>query len=220
MSKSKSTRWTVGRIIRLILLAAATVMTVSLVRSCYRERARLEACQHARPMELAVDLSEPGEYAAPYHQTCAVAHGAVLALHLDPALPGDVEVNALLKPLTGQIRFTDIAGQEMDTTQIDGQYVLHLTEDRHVIELGWLSLRVPDGEYMAHVRAERGVAGLAGYQQTLFVRYHLCGMESLPVLISGVMAGAAGFVALILAAFTIPVLLLKPRAVSDPTPGH
>jgi hypothetical protein len=71
MPQRISTRRIIGAIIAVGLLAGAVKFAID-----YRRMDRqFYEWFDARPLNVAVDLSQPGTVTAPFHQTCQVSHG-------------------------------------------------------------------------------------------------------------------------------------------------
>jgi hypothetical protein len=69
-----------------------------------------------------------------------------------------------------------------------------------------LSQFVPfeNGDYVIEVDVARGAAALTGSEQTVFVKYELCGLERLPATFASIFAFACGIPGALVAALVIP----------------
>ena len=151
-------------------------------------------------LEMAVDLSRVGTYSGVLAPVEAYFHGMRLHIEIETAERDDEQLAELFEGVGGTATITDGEG-----TVICG---LTVAEDRLVcypVRLesdarAWATFleRVPEyaGEgSVLMVAIDRPAEGLAGVNQKVIVRYDLCGLESLGLLIVsvlGVAAAAAG----------------------------
>lgn len=145
-----------------------------------------------RPMQLAVDLSKPGEYTAPFRQTCGSAHATTVLLEVRPQITPCLEPRDALESLRAQIVIKRKDGSVVETTEIDTTRIYADGDDLPLVLTSLPSFAT--GEYTATVLVESGSPELAEKQQSLFVRYQLCGMERLTADLAGAAAVLAGLI--------------------------
>lgn len=156
-----------------------------------------------RPMESAIDLSQPGSITVPFHQTCHAAHAEVICLEID----GDEQIenpHEFFQELKGELIVTDGDGEEVERVAIDNEST-RIWQDELIIARIYPFAK---GQYIAKVNIDHGVTALSGRQQSIFAKYELCGLEAMPASIMGGAAMFAGFLGGI-AAFCVAPGLVK-----------
>jgi hypothetical protein len=210
-------KFAIGRTIGLLIaIIAIGGVAIPFSRSAIEYTSRFHDWQTARPMELSVDLSKPGEIATPFHQTCSCAHGEYIYLRLNPPRKPEEAAKDLLTGLSAVIVISDKDGNETKTVTVNAASA----DDAHYVEEIWLAEFWPfeKGEYTATVRVTSGAKGLTGRQHILYARYNLCGMELFPAYIAGLFAFGGGVIGIIAAACSLPGLLrdgFRKRIVED-----
>src|SRR5690606_37458033 len=105
-------------------LALATLLLVVVAvrsqRSAVDHDLRFEQWLVARPCELAVDLSAPGVWEAPFTQTCEIAHGEPVRLWATDATGAASEDFGALEGLEGSLRIIDTAGAIIAESPLPG----------------------------------------------------------------------------------------------------
>ena len=196
-------RIAIGRIIGLLLAIIGIGVSVWYARESLRMNAEFHQWIGARPMETAIDLSQPGETTVPFHQTCCISHGEAVYLKCDLNGDSQQELEELLKELSADMTITDSDGNEIEEIEINSRTVRYW--DGRVVLAEFAPFR--NGDYVATIRIDSGVPALAGKQQTIYAKYHLCGLERMPVMLAGAFAVGAGIVGLISAVCVLPGLL-------------
>jgi hypothetical protein len=186
----------------LLLAIAAIGLAIVWARYALRMSENFRAWLEARPMETAIDLSQPGEISVPFRQTCSIAHGEGLYLQGDFDETRQ-EQQELLEGLSGVVVLVDAEGREIESLKISGTGA-HF-EDGKILLADFVPFRV--GDYVARIRIESGASALAGREQTIYARYHLCGLEQLPARVASALALGAGIIGLVSAVCVLPGLL-------------
>jgi hypothetical protein len=150
----------------------------------------------ARPLDVTADLSQPGKITAPFHQTCQISHGEEIYLTVTPTADHYI-ASTLLDGLDGTITINDANGREIEllklTSEIDSE-----VDAGKPIKLAYFH-PFSKGEYTATIDITNGASGLTGREQTIYVKYFLCGCERMPAVVYRFFAFAFGVPALIMA---------------------
>lgn len=157
----------------------------------------------ARPMECALDLSQPGETNVPFQQTCSIAHGEAVLLDCEWDDGHQPNAAELLQGLQGSIVIKDADGTAIESVEINGAAAQFW--DGKILLARFVPFR--NGDYVATIRVDAGAAALAHHQQMVYVKYQLCGLEQMPAAIAGAFAMGAGIVGIIAAVCVLPGLL-------------
>lgn len=183
---------------RLILALVAVVlgMTAAFFYSEYRDLdRRFHEWLIARPMSMAVDLSRPGTFTAPFQQTCDASHGE--AIYLAVESPDAVEPGKLLEGLDARIAIVDTDGKEVYCEKAGPEF----RQEGDDIQLAYFH-PFSTGSYTARIEVSAGAPALQGIEQTLFAKYRLCGLERLPADIARALALLSGIPAALMALFS------------------
>lgn len=169
------------------------------------------AWQDAKPMETAIDLSQPGETTVRFHQTCSTAHDEVVYFDWQPKGKTESEeefaeqAKEILKGLSGEIVIRQADGTEVPDLapiKLGDQFV----DSRYgEVVLAYIPV-FKTGDYLATIRIETAAPELAGKQQTVFARYRLCGLEQLPAFITAAFAAVIGLAGLVIFLCLLPAL--------------
>lgn len=184
-----------GRTILRIIVAALLIAGAVLLFLAHRGREAFYRWVEARPVNIKVDLSQAGEFSGPFHQTCEMSHGEYLCLELPPRVLAGTTPTKLVANLRFEYTVTNAQGGQ----EARGDFEYGLPWEDYLYE-GAIPLvyvdRFHNGDYTLLLRVTTGVPELAGVQQRLIARYHLCGMEMMPAFLSMVL----GIVFLVIAA--------------------
>ena len=192
-----------GRIVGLLIAIIGVCISIWCARDAVRMNAEFNQWLDARPMETAIDLSEPGETTVPFHQTCSISHGEALYLTCD--LDGESKVNTeeLFAALSGNVVIKDSDGKEIESVEINCKTVQYW--DGKIMLANFAPFRT--GDYIATIRVDTGVAALADKEQTIYAKYQLCGLEQMPAVLTGAFAFSVGIIGLVAAVCVLPGLL-------------
>jgi hypothetical protein len=192
-----------GRIVGLLIAIIGVSISIWCARDAVRMNGEFHKWLDARPMETAIDLSNPGETTVPFHQTCSISHGEALYLNCDLDDESKHNIQELFTALSGCIVIKDSEGNEIESMKINSQTVQHW--DGKIMLTGFAPFR--KGQYIATIRVDSGVAALADKEQTIYAKYQLCGLEQMPAMITGAFAFGAGIIGLVAAVSVLPGLL-------------
>jgi hypothetical protein len=192
-----------GRIVGLLIAIIGVGISIWCVRDAVRMNAEFHQWLDARPMETAIDLSKPGETTAPFHQTCSISHGEALYLNCDLDDESKQNTEELFAALSGNVVIKDSDGNEIESVKINNKTVQYW--DGKIMLTGFAPLR--NGDYIATIRVDSGVAALTDKEQTIYAKYQLCGLEQMPAMIAGAIAFGAGMIGLVAAVCVLPGLL-------------
>jgi hypothetical protein len=200
-SSMEARRISIGRLITATFAALLTAATAVFVDgSCNSDRRFHEAID-ARPMSLDIDLSQPGEFSAPFTQTYCEAHGEIIRLIVESP---DGTGRATAEQLAGLDARVMIADAD-DNRVVDQE--LAVPKDRAPPEDEGLPLAYfrpfSEGDYTATITVARGAPSLRGARQTLYAQYSLCGLERFAVYILRLLAAICGLPALVLGAIAV-----------------
>jgi hypothetical protein len=192
-----------GRIVGLLI----AIIGVGISIWCAREAVRMNAGFHqwldARPMETVIDLSKSGETTVPFHQTCSISHGEALYLNCDLDEKSKQNTEDLFATLNGNVVIKDSDGHEIESVKISNKTVQYW--DGKIMLAGFAPFR--NGDYIATIRVDSGVAALVDKEQTIYAKYQLCGLEQMPAMIAGAFAFGAGIIGIVAALCVLPGLL-------------
>lgn len=184
-----------------VLLACGGVFC--LLESHWLARKVRQSQQH-RPVDIVVDLSEPGEYTTQFRHTWSSSHFTTIGLLLPERVLKSAPPTQLLAGLEATFAITapDGTGVVKPTQMVahEGNLETH----------GFVLLsRLPHfraGEYGITVEVLTGAQGLSGVEQRLQAHYLLCGLEMAPAALAAlsgigllVIAGIIGIVVLLMA---------------------
>lgn len=184
----------IGRILGLTIAVVSFGISIFCGVRAYHENVEFHNWMTARPMETTIDLSKPGIFILPFHQTCGVSFSEMIILDCDVKDEKGNVPDGILEGLLASIVITDHEGKEiaskeltdLDKTSIDGLILLaHIRSFK-------------TGNYTATILIKQGVPALADSPQTIYARYLLTGLEQTPVFKFGFLSIVAGIIGLIL----------------------
>jgi hypothetical protein len=164
----------------------------------------VDRVKEARPVDMPVDFSKPGDVTADFRQLSSDAHFQALLLEL-PGREAD-NVSALVRPLRLECTISDTEGFPIRTRTFTGEPDMHTrwTQWRPTpIVIPLVAVPPPArGNYRLTVHVTEGSPALAGLPQRLVMRYEICGLEYLSPQIDiflGIVLGLIGGVILFFA---------------------
>jgi hypothetical protein len=193
----------IGRIVAAILSATLLLAGGYFLIAAARYQREFKAWETARPIDLSVDLSQPGTFAGDFHQTCSRSHGAGLGLVFPTNGVDEITLSHALNQLHLELQLLDAPGQVWFTTTIKGTDAAGPQLHDDMLSLTGVDPSIPRGHYTCTLTVVAGAPALSGRAQQLVGRYFLCGLEQLPSVISRFL----GYAALIVGA-GIGVLLI------------
>lgn len=196
-------RFAGGRIVGVTIACLAMGVAIWSGREAVRMNSDFQRWLVARPMESAVDLSQPGETTVPFRQTCGTSHGEALLLQCDLDDQSVVGLEEAFRDLAAEFVVRDSNGSEIESADVNAQTVF--SWDGMIL----LALIDPfrEGEYVATLNVTSGAPALADKKQTMFVQYQLCGLEQMPAVVAGAVAVGAGVIGIVSLACVLPGLL-------------
>ena len=196
-------RIAVGRSIGLLLAITGITLSINGAYEALRMIADFHAWLEARPMETAIDLSRPGEITVPFHQTCSSSHGEGLYLKCDLDEKLQQKPQELLEGLSGAVVLKGLDGREIVSVKVNDKRAQYWDGQLMLTNFSPFGI----GTYVATIRIDSGAPALAGREQTIYVKYHLCGLEQVPAMVAGAFALGAGILGLVSAMCVLPGLL-------------
>lgn len=196
-------RLAVGRIVGLVLSVVAIGAAIWCAMLSARRNAEFHQWERDRPMETAIDLSQPGQVTVPFRQTCGISHGEALCLQCEIDRDADERFQKAFAGLSAKVVIRDAAGREIESRPIDVESV-HVWSDQ--IVLAGLA-PFARGDYLATIEIKSGAAALAGRPQVVYAVYQLCGMEQVPAIVWGVFGVAAGLIGVVFGVCVVPGLM-------------
>jgi len=193
----------ISRIVGLLIAVLGVGLSIWCAYHAFRMNAEFHQWLDARPLETAIDLSQPGETTVPFHQTCSISHGEALYLTCDLGGDSKQKLEELFATLTGNVVIKDLNGNEIESVKINNKTVQYW--DDEITLTGFAPFRT--GDYIATIRVDTGAAALVNKKQTIYAKYQLCGLEKMPAMIAGAFAVGVGIIGLIAASCVLPDLL-------------
>jgi len=160
------------QIVRIIVLAIAGLLIAFGVFSLiFSWSSFWELCQwrEARPLDVEVDLSQPGEFSYQFILECPYAYSCDLLLILPPSLSGESKPDDLLAGLEACYSIMDSYGLELPHLR-----ELHLepltAASGEPILLEAIG-RLPEDTYTFRLTVSQGAGALSGVKQRLIMTY-------------------------------------------------
>ena len=184
-----SARWTRWRCIS----AGIALCVLALAAKCFVDarkfRRQFADWESAKPINTAVDFSTPGEFVAPFHQTCSSSHSEAICLRVPSTSIEGTTISQLLQGARARIEvyrkgdINPVEGADLDLSwtgdSLDGAFPVFFVAP------------FKRGNYEAKVTVTAGASALRGVPQQLEGRYLLCGLEAMPAEIATI--GGIGF---------------------------
>jgi len=194
----------IGRTISLVIAGIVIVAGVFFIVGAYCIRQKFLRQAKAKPIDIAVDLSGPGEFSGEFRQTWRACHGQTINLHVPTNLSSQVSLSNLSDSLEFKCQITDSKGNVVVDDKLAGRPILQDGSDNNIIPL--LYFRPFDlGTYMLTFTVISGAPQLAGVEQRLVCQYQPCGLELLPAFFCKVLGIACLMVAGIIILIVITI---------------
>lgn len=171
-------KWSWLRAIGWIIAIGLIVAAATLIVEGTRWRARFDEWMVAKPVAFVADLSKPGQFTAPFHQTCEVAHAEVVGIEFAKGTPVPKGATEGLK---ATIMVENGAGQCLVRESVPDDWssaMFGRVEDME--PLLRIESNLANGDYTMTIVVQEGAPGLAGIPTRVTARYELCGLEMLP----------------------------------------
>jgi hypothetical protein len=188
-----------------LLLAAAGVV---FLLDAYRYHRDFYRWQEARPVDIPVDLSQPGEFTATFLQTCRISHGEALCLVLPHERVAGTTWPSQLSNLRFLCRILDMDGKEKMREELTDELPCGDGLLEGTIPLVWFA-PFGNGTYEMTFTVTQGAPALRGVPQRLIGRYWLCGLEMRVAVGLMIMGIAAMLVAAVVAGITAMVVFVR-----------
>lgn len=195
----------IGRIIACVIAGVLVVAGAFFLVEAYRIRQEFYRQSETRPLDLAVDLSQPGEFTAPFKQTWQACHGQAINLHVPTNALAGVSPADLLASLDFTWQIADADGKVVADNDSASDLLWDNKPYGDTIPLAYF-WPVDLGEYTFSCSVVTGAPVLVGLEQHLVCQYQPCGLEML----AAVFCTGIGIAALVIAG----MILLIVRAVT------
>ncbi len=189
-----------GRIFAFLILLALGSTSIYFGVAAWRWNSNFYRWVDAKPMQMTIDLTTPATHAAPFEQTCAIAHSQSIYVTLNDPDITDENVGEYFAGLQGSVTIRDLSGTEILTTPFHADGMQRWSDDPLLVSFHPFA----NGDYTAELNIEQGATMLADTQHDLYARYDLCGLELMPAYILGAISAAAGLIACGVASVTLP----------------
>jgi hypothetical protein len=171
-------KWSWLRAIGWIIAIGLIVAAVILIVEGARWRARFDEWIVAKPVAFNADLSKPGRFSAPFHQTCELAHAEVVGIECAKGAPVP---KGAADGLKATITVENAAGQCLVRESVPDSWSSAMSGQVEDLEpLLRIESNLPNGGYTMTLVVQEGAPGLAGISTRVAARYELCGLEMLP----------------------------------------
>ena len=195
-------RIAVGRILGVIIAVIGISASIYCAFESMRANHEFHEWLEARPMNIAIDLSRPGETKTSFRQTCSISHGEAIFCQCNLDDASEKKPEELFKGFAADVVIKDSDGNEIEHAKIDSTTVQQ--GDGDILLARFAPFQ--NGDYVATIRIDSGAPAFANKDQLLYARYQLCGLEQMPAFISGLFALGAGMIALVSIACVLPGL--------------
>lgn len=202
----------ISRIITLVIAGVLVLTgTFSIVKSyCLKQRFNKNFA--AKPINIAVDLSKPGEFSSELKQTWRACHGQTINICIPTELANQVSPSDLLGSLKFKCRITDLDGNIVLDDESAGKPVW--AEEVGYNSIPLLYFRPFDlGTYTLVFTVINGVPKMEGMEQYLICQYQPCGLELLPVFFYAIIGTSALMTAGIM--IFVLIIIAKHKKVSQ-----
>ncbi|MFZ2642882.1 MAG: hypothetical protein WA117_17945 [Verrucomicrobiia bacterium] len=210
-------RISIGRTIAYVIAGLICAASLFLLIFAHNHRRNFYQWEQARPIDIPVDFSKPGQFTGGFVQTCHISHGEAICL----AVPSNTVANTTWSKLLADLQFVsliqDQSGHEITRVEFTGE---SLARD-HLIDGAILLVTFQpfeNGTYRMTLTVKQGAPALRGVPQHLVARYMLCGMEKMPSFIAMVMGIGGLVIAAVILAITACVAKRKQTTGAQRTP--
>lgn len=190
----------IGMVIAAVLLCFGSLM----FPLSHIYRGSIERWHEAEALRLKVDLSKPGDYSAPFIQSCRMADGIYLYVETEKRFSTKDEAVAFVKGIRGRLSITGPNGESVlgyDFSDADINF--WRLDSKSVVPV--LPMRfLGKGEYVLNLIIHEPAPALADINHMLVAGYLICGLKLMPA----VLLKLAGFVSIGIAVVIIIVIVL------------
>jgi hypothetical protein len=194
---------TTGRIVACVFLFAFIGVSIYFGMAAWKWNSDFYEWIDARPMQMAVDLTTPATYSAPFTQICAMAHGQTIYVAYENPDANDENIAEHFAGLKGAVTIRDLTGATVLTKPFDANSVRLWGDDPILVGFHPFA----NGEYIAEIEIQQGASKIDGTQHDLYARNELCGLELIPAYILGAVSAVALLLACVVAFYTMPSIV-------------
>jgi len=208
---------TKGRTVAYVVAGLFCAVGIFFLITSYRCRRDFYRWQTAHPIDIAIDMSKPGETVGSFKQTCHISHGEALCLLLPSNMVATTDWTNMVQNVRFVARIQDGDGKE----KVRGEFTGDLFWRDYLLD-GAIPLlqfaAFENGDYRLTLTVTEGASALQGVPQRLIARYMLCGLEMMPAVITLVM-GVGSFVIAGLVALVTKLIVRRRqrRTMEQPT---
>lgn len=206
-----------GRTIACVMAGVFVVAGVHYLRAAARIRNEFQQQSAMRPLDLPVDFSMPGSYAAEFRQTWEKCHGQAIHLVIPAHVLTTTTPSALLATLDFHWQIQDARGKVVVDDKTSHPPVWQDGNEAGMVPLACFP-PFETGYYTFNCSVAAGAPALAGTDQRLVCQYQPCGIERLPA----VFCTGLGIVALVMAGLVslmVVAITRRKQRKCDPPPG-
>jgi hypothetical protein len=189
VKKEKST----GKIVAFMIAGWLIIAGIFSVVQEYKILREFRRQTETRPLDLSVDLSQPGTFTVPFKQSWRTCCRQTIDLHIPPHALAKHLPSELLASLDFTWQITDTDGSVVADKESAGQPDWDKGPYEGMIPLAYFR-PFALGDYTFSCTVVTGAPALAGLEQRLVCRYRPCGLETLPALFCCII-GIASFAA-------------------------
>lgn len=173
-----SKRWTLWRCVSAGIALCLFALSVKCFIDAHGFRKKFAEWETAKPIDTAVDFSSPGEFVAPFHQTCSSSHSEIIALRIPSAVVEGTTITQLLQGAQARIEvYRKGDTKALETADLDHSWTGDSLDGAFPV---FFVSPFSQGEYEARLMVTAGAPAMRGVPQQLEGRYLLCGLEAMP----------------------------------------
>ncbi len=177
-------RITIRRIVWSIVAVGLLVAAVFMNTRYRSGLSQVEKWRNEDLLTATVNLSEPGTFTGIWEQGDSLAHGVRICLTVAENGVSGRSPAELLEGLAGTISVTGSGGEGIFSEVINSEWNAE-GEAEGPIMLAYLSGFLGGGDYTLDIQVRSGAEALSETEQTISVKYFLCGPEGRPAVIAG-----------------------------------
>lgn len=155
----------------------------------------------ARPVDLEIDVSQPGTYRGAFTQTCEISHAELLCLAFPEEILEKTQSLDLVKELRFDATITDKAGKTVVSDSFAGEPLWGGQLFCGAIPVVRFH-PFRKGDYLLTLEITQGQPDMVDTPVRFIARYELCGMEMMPAFMTaslgGILIALAGFIWLVM----------------------
>jgi len=179
-----------AKIILSVICVACLVGGVYFADDANKYKRQVYQAKKDEPIRLKANLSEPGTYEGTFLHTYNFAHGLTFYIETNDVEASYQNATDMLKGLEGRILITDDSNSVVFTEDFAASdFSFRNWQNPNTPSLYFFnSIDFAAGDYNLKLLIEQGAPVLADKNHCFVCRYSLCGMELMPVMISGIIS--------------------------------